>query len=427
MKRKFSLPLVVAVAVLGFLASPIFAGGNAESSGGASGPVTLDLLVYGATTADAFTALANEYKSETGDTLNITLLTNDQQTVLRARLNSGNIPDIFMTSAYADNVAYKDYTYNLTNEPFIKSLQPSTLSGVTVNGEVTGFPFVVQAYSFIYNKKLFADAGITTLPKTLSEYDAVAKQLQAKGIQPFATGFRDWWVLPQTSWGTLAPTIETKYGGYAKFVTDLNSGALSFKTIPEMSTVFDVLDMVKKYGGPRPSESDFNDQVAQMGAGKVAMIHQGDWAVANIQKIDPNIDLGFLSTPVAAGADKAGIMLDSNITLRVSKSSPNLKHSLAFLSWLTTSDFAKNWFPNTAQDMAAMKGFASPDNILDKAAQKLIDANTPTYPWYYQRFPSGLEQGLGVVLQAYTSGQTNRSQTLDALDAAYQKIARAAN
>lgn len=240
MKKKLAVGLIAALAALAVFAGPAFANGNSESSSGTSGPATLDLLVYGAATADAFTALANDYKSETGDTLNITLLTNDQQTVLRARLNSGNVPDIFMTSAYADNAAYKDYTYNLTNEPFIKRIQPSTLSGVTLNGEITGFPFIVQSYSFIYNKKLFADAGITTLPKTIDDYAAVAQKLQAKGIQPFATGFRDWWVLPQTSWGVIAPTIETKYGGYAKFVSDLNSGALSFKKIPEMSAVFDL-------------------------------------------------------------------------------------------------------------------------------------------------------------------------------------------
>jgi len=421
------LTTVTIVTALLFVALPVFAGGSAEKSTTTKqGPVTLSLLVYGAATAQAYAAMTKEYQSETGNTLDFTDLTNNQQTVLRARLNSGNAPDIFMTSAYADDLAYKDYTYNLTNEPFIKDLEPATLSGVTVNGQVTGFPLVVQAYSFIYNKALFAKAGITTLPTTLDQYKAVAEQLQSKGIQPFATGFRDWWVLPQTAWGSLAPTIETKYGGYEKFVNDLNSGALTFEKIPEMSFVSDLLDMVKKYGGPRPSESDYNDQVAKMGAGKVAMIHQGDWAITSIQKIDPKIQLGFLRTPVAAGASKAGIMYDSNITLRVSKTSPYLKQALAFLNWIATSPYTKQtWFPKTAQNVAAVKGAGTPDNMLDEAAQKLIAEGVPTYPWYYQRFPTGLEQGLGVVLQAYTSGQTNREQTLAALDAAYQKTANA--
>jgi len=62
-------------------------------------------------------------------------------------------------------------------------LEPTALTGVTVNGRITGYPFLVQSHSFIYNKKVFADAGITTLPRTLKEYEDVAQKLQAKGIQ----------------------------------------------------------------------------------------------------------------------------------------------------------------------------------------------------------------------------------------------------
>ncbi len=105
-----------------------------------------------------------------------------------------------MSSAYADNSTYKDYVYDLTNEDFIKQIEPGALQGVISDGKVTGYPFLVQSHSFIYNKKVFRDNGITTLPKTLSEFEAVAKKLQANGVQPFATGFKEFWVLPQTAW-----------------------------------------------------------------------------------------------------------------------------------------------------------------------------------------------------------------------------------
>jgi len=56
------------------------------------------------------------------------VLQNDYITVLKANLNSGIIPDVFMSSAYADNSTYKDYTYDLTNEDFIKQLEPTVLT-----------------------------------------------------------------------------------------------------------------------------------------------------------------------------------------------------------------------------------------------------------------------------------------------------------
>jgi raffinose/stachyose/melibiose transport system substrate-binding protein len=390
---------------------------------GAQG-VTLHLLVYGAATADAYNDLAAKYLAETGVTLDFQLHTNDQQTVLRAALNSGNYPDLFMTSAYADNVGYKDYWYDLSNEPFVKLLNPAALSGVTLNGKVTGYPFSVQAYSFIYDKKVFHDAGITDQPKTIADYETVAKKLQAKGIQPFATGFKDWWVLPQTAWGVIAPIVEDQYGGYAAFVDKMNKGQLKFSSIKEMASVFDLLDLIKKYGGSKPLESDFNDQVAQIAADKVGMIHQGDWAESQILKINPQADLGQFLTPVASGASKAGIMMDSNITLRVAKDGKNVKAALAFLNWMVTSPTAKTWYSQQAQAMSAVKATQTPPTVIDKESLALIAKGAPTYPWYYQRFPTGLEQGLGVVLQGYVTGQTNRQQTLAALDDTYTKAAQ---
>ena len=70
----------------------------------------------------------------------------------------------------------------------------------------------MQSHSFIYNKKVFSAAGITALPRTIKEYDAAAKKLQARGIQPFATGFKEWWVLPQTAWQVLAPIKDSSAG-----------------------------------------------------------------------------------------------------------------------------------------------------------------------------------------------------------------------
>ena len=112
-----------------------------------------------------------------------------------------------------------------------------------------------------------------------------------------------------------------------------------------MSDVFDMLDLIKKYGGPKPLESDFNDQCASFAAGKVAMIHQGNWAEDSIKKANPNIDIGYLLGPTGGSAAKAGIMFDSNQTIRIAKDGPNRAAAVAWLKWLTTSDYGKSGSP----------------------------------------------------------------------------------
>jgi len=387
--------------------------------------VTLKLLFYSPELTDQYNDMAKQYKAETGNTLDMTVLQSDYPTVLRARLNSGDIPDVFMSSAYADNDTYKDYVYDLTDQDFMKKIEPTALTGVTVNGRVIGYPFLVQSHSFIYNKKIFADAGITTLPRTIREYEAVAQKLQAKGIQPFATGYKEWWVLPQTAWQVLAPIKDSFGGDYAKFVDKLNSGELKFSNIKEMANVFDVLDLIKKYGGSKPLESDFNDQCSALATGKVAMIHQGNWAEDTIRKTTPGIDIGFLLGPTGNDPTKAGLMFDSNQTIRVAKDGKNLKAAVAWLRWLTTSDYGKKWIPDKIKQLSPIIGAKASTAELAQATVALLGKKAPSYSWYYQRFPSGLEQGLGLILQGYCAGQTDRQQTLDALDAEYAKIANA--
>ena len=387
------------------------------------GKVTLKVFWYSPELIDQYTDMAKQYQAETGNTLDITVNQAEYPALLRAKINSGDIPDIFMSSAYADNSTYKDYYYDLTDLDIMKNLEPSALAGVTVDGRITGYPFLVQSHSFIYNKAVFKAAGITTLPRTLSEYDAVAKKLQARGIQPFATGYKEWWVFPQTAWQVLASVPES-YGGYAAFVAKLNDGSLKFKSIKEMSTVFDVLDLIKKYGGPKPMESDFNDQCSLLATGKVGIAHQGNWAEGSILKTNPGAQIGFLLGPVAGPASKAGIMYDSNQTIRIAKEG-QVEASLAWLRWLTTSAYGKAWIPGKIQQMSPIRGAKAPTAQLAQATVALLGAKTPSYPWYYQMFPTGLEQGLGLILQGYSAGQTNRAQTLDALDASYTKIVNA--
>lgn len=392
----------------------------------AKNPVTLKLFFYSPELTEQYNDMKTQYNKETGNTLDITVLQNDYQTVLSAKLNSGDIPDVFMSSAYADNITYKDYSYDLTNEDFMKQLEPTALTGVTLDGKITGYPFLVQSHSYIYNKKLFADAGITTLPRTIKEYEEVCKTLQAKGIQPFATGFKEWWVLPQTAWQVLAP-IKDSYGGdYAKFVDQLNSGALKFKDIKEMNNVFDMLDLIKKYGGSKPMESDFNDQCASLAAGKVAMIHQGNWAEDTIKKANPSIEIGYLLGPTGDNGDKAGIMYDSNQTLRIAKDSKNLKGAVEWLKWLTTSDYGKKWIPEKVKQMSPIKGAPAASAQLAAETVKLMGEGKPAYPWFDRRYPTGAEQGLGTILQGYCAGSKTRQQTLDELDALYQKLVKSA-
>ncbi len=371
--------------------------------------VTLNFMLNSPELTEYYKDCFMQYEKETGVAINADILQNDYQTVLKTRINSGDIPDLFLTSAYNDNKVYRDYEYNLEKEPFMNNVQNAILSSVTLDGHVTGFPFVVQSHSFLYNKALFAKAGISKLPETLNELRDVCEKLTEAGIQPFSTGFAEWWVLPQTTY----PSMSDAYNGdYEKLFKDVESGKVKFGNLPQVDFALDLIDLIKQYGGKKPMESTFDIQVSDFALGQVAMIHQGSWAEASIRAVNPNIDIGYIKAPRSDG--KAVIAVESNLTFRVYKDGKHRKETLAFLNWLTTSDYGKKWIPEVIKQISPLKGAAAPDTQLAKETAT-AQAKNITCPWWIFKGPDGIEQPFGTAFQNYAAGTASRAETKEAL------------
>ncbi|HYH04542.1 MAG TPA: extracellular solute-binding protein [Bacillota bacterium] len=385
-------------------------------------PVTIKVLQYAPEMTEAMHDMAREYHKQFPDVnLEFTILQTDYFPVLKARLNSGDLPDVFMTGAYNDNVTYQDYCYDLTKTPLIKNVETSALTGVKLNGKVLGFPLIMQSYSFIYNKKLFKDAGVTKLPRTLSEYKAVCEKLKSKGITPFGTGYREWWVLEQT----MTNLFGQVRGNYTTLFKNLNSGKQKFSQLKEAQSIFDWIDLTIKYGENKPLETDFNAQCALIANGKVAMIHQGSWAEGTIRGINPNADIGFLLVSADQNPDRAGLMVDSNITYRVCKQSKKLKAVLHWLNWLATSDYGKRFVPEKTNQISTLKGAPFPKAQLAEDTANYIKQKVKTYPWLKGYWPDGCEMQLPTVLQAYVAGSKNQQQAAKEWDQIWMKCVRA--
>jgi raffinose/stachyose/melibiose transport system substrate-binding protein len=440
-KRRFSM-MIVGVLILGVLAGCAGSKTNSNESPSATSnsnssssttpaptqtpvakPVTLSILQYSPEMTDAMHHMADAYHKENPNvTIDITIHQDDYPALLKSRINSGDIPDIFMSGAYNDNVTYKDYSYDLTNESFMKNIVESAKTGVTLDGKVMGYPLILQSHSFIYNKKMFADAGITELPKTFTQLTDAAKKLQAKGYIPFANGYKEWWVLEQT----FTQVMSSMGGDYAKTFADINAGTKKVSDLKEAMNIFDLLDITLKYGNPKPLETDFNAQVSLFAQGKAAMMHQGSWAEDSIRKINKDLDIGFLAGPVGEDAAKAGLMVDSNIVYRVNKDSKNLQEVLKFFNWLTTSDYGKKFIPNEVKQISTIKDAPFPDAQLAKETAEFIK-NGVTYPWVKGFWPDGYEQKAGETLQKYIGGAATKEQVKDELDKTWAKLAKAAS
>ena len=96
------------VAVIAAAASMGLVSCNKSSDGKktSGGKKELTFLLNSPELTEAYKECFAEYEKETGVRITADILQNDYQTVLKTRLNSGDIPDLFLTSAYNDNKVF---------------------------------------------------------------------------------------------------------------------------------------------------------------------------------------------------------------------------------------------------------------------------------------------------------------------------------
>lgn len=154
-------------------------------------PVKITWLDANPYAIEKMDALLAGLKDEAGIEIEIEHVANNFSEVLKTKINSGDTPDVFQNLSGVENKVYAEYSFDFTNEEVIKKFKEDAVKQCMYDGKVIGLPWNYQTYSLLYNKKVFADAGITQMPKTLKELEQVCETLKSKGITPFANGYKE--------------------------------------------------------------------------------------------------------------------------------------------------------------------------------------------------------------------------------------------
>jgi raffinose/stachyose/melibiose transport system substrate-binding protein len=150
---------------------------------------------------------------------------------------------------------------------------PGALESNVYGGKLYGIPVSADLWVIYYNKKLFQEAGVTKLPTTLEELQALVPKFKAKGIIPMTTDGKDAWPLcitfDQIAWRLSGdPTLPQKaLDGKTKFTDPVFVKAATILQNMVKSGLFQEDVMVSDYGAARNL----------FGQGKAAMYLMGSW------------------------------------------------------------------------------------------------------------------------------------------------------
>jgi ABC-type sugar transport system, periplasmic component len=443
--RKRSVAMLVFVLILSLLVSACGGGsgnsggsgsntgGNSGSSGesnsGGSGEkVTIKMFQFKVEIAEQLAALIEEYE-KLHPNINIELETvgggADYGAALKAKFNSGDKPDIFNNGGFSELDLWIEHLEDLTDEPWVANLVDAAKPPMTKDGRLYGMPVNLEGYGYIYNKDLFAKAGITETPKTLDELRAAAQKLKDAGITPFINGYAEWWVL-----GNHFINIPfAQQPDSEAFIKGLYDGTAKIPGNDVFNQWVDLFDLTLEYGQPNPLQTDYNTEVSEFAIGKAAMTQQGNWTQVAISETNPEINIGFLPMPInndAGAMDKLPVGVPSNWVIH--KNSPVKEEAKAFLNWIVTSDIGQRYITEEFKFIPAFTNIPADESVLGQLAADIIkysqEGKTLTWNWF--KFPGGEASSnkFADVMQAYIGGQINKDQMFERLQQAWEEMSK---
>ncbi len=408
-------------------------GNNAANSPSASSPgaetpkknVTIKMFQFKVEIAEQLQNLVNEYAKETGVKVQIETVGGgaDYGAALKAKFNSGDKPDIFNNGGFSDLDLWLENLEDLSDQPWVKDLVKGTDEPMTHDGKLYGMPIGVEGYGFIYNKDLFAQAGITEVPKTLTQLEDAAKKLQDKGITPFINGYGEWWVL-----GNHFVNLPFAYQADPNaFIAGLNDGSQKIPGNKVFENWTKLFDLTVKYGGKNPLQTDYNTQVTEFATGKAAMTQQGNWTQVQITKTNPDVNIGFMPMPIsedAAANDKLFVGVPNNWV--INKNSAVKEEAKAFLNWMVTSETGKSYITKEFKFIPALTTISATEEDLGALASDIMKYNKDgkVLSWNWFKFPQGeaSSKKFGDSMQGYVGGQLTKEKMLEAFQSTWDSL-----
>lgn len=251
----------------------------------------------------------------------------DYESVIATRVASGEAPDLYividgMTTDNMDTyfMPLDDLDIDWDNVYFSKQYTAE-------DGHVYAISDSVNYGGIVYNKAAFKKAGIEKVPQTAEEFMAACEKLDAAGITPVGTAFKDVWpIYPWVSWGMVQVALNGNAEGQNVYI---DSDEIFDATMAEsMNTIRELYQ--KGYLEDDIMSANWDQLKVDLSAGTTAMFYSESWLPAQIVEGGAAAeDVGMFPYPGAKG-----IYVASGKSYGISKDCENPELALEYLKFM---------------------------------------------------------------------------------------------
>jgi multiple sugar transport system substrate-binding protein len=254
---------------------------------------------------------------------------------------AGTYPDVaYIYGSYAANIAQSDKTVNLANrisQPGFNwnDFYPASKQIVAPGGKVIGFPALIDNLSVIYNKKLFAAAGVPAPSPdwTWNDFRTAAKRLTNPAQHIYGVNYPIGGDLLDTSW-RFFPGLWQR-GGQILSPDDKQARFNSPAGVDNL-TLWQQMATVDKsvYLDPTASKAE-----PLFTSGHLAMFVSGPWEVPTLNQA--KVDWADVPLPAVNGSHQTVSGPDNWVVFNHDPARVNA--AIEFLKWLTAPKQELTW------------------------------------------------------------------------------------
>lgn len=296
-------------------------------------------------------AVADFHGSHPWITVKVVGGVNDDKII--AAIRGGNAPDVAQsftadnTGLFCSSGGWIDLKPYMDESKIDAGMFPQAVQTYTeYQGKRCALPMLADTYGLYYNKDLFAKAGITSPPKTMSELTEAAKKLTVRDGDSFkVVGFDPAQGFYENAPAHYGPLFGAAWvDGDNKSVISKQPGWVEFMNWQKGLIDFYGFDKLRRWQAGAGDE--FSAQNA-FERGKLAMAIDGEYRTAFIKAEHPKLNYGTAPMPVAdSHPELYGAGYVTGNIVGIPKGAKNKDAAWELVKYLTTDEHALSVLSN---------------------------------------------------------------------------------
>ena len=303
-----------------------------EADKSAKNETTLEVeVIYTGQPLDQFREVLDGFTEETGIGIELVTPGSDYEAVMKTRMASGEMPDVFVTHGWSI-ARYKEYLTALNDEEWYDRIDDPVLPIISdEDGSIYVLPVSQVTNGVVYNKTVLENAGVNVGDiRTMDDFKDACETIKASGLTPYFVGGKDTWTAA-VLYNAMAPAFYTTEGCKYPSGKELKDGTIDWDT-KGSCVLEEIADMVQ--AGYFNKDLVTADNAATLTAlGEDACGFSTEVEIVKVLNVAPDAQLGIMPIPCTTEDGKSQYMIGEGSCFGIWKDTEKMDESKQFLNY----------------------------------------------------------------------------------------------